>query len=103
MSLTSTLAPRAASNSACARPRLGFPPAPVTIAVRPSNLNSVCEFMLPVVRFQDVTDNLVLVTQRELVIVEMELPDLTGLQRALDALERTQILQHHIAVFDHRV
>src|SRR3972149_2937095 len=39
MSLTTTLAPRAASSRACARPILGFPPAPVITAVRPSKRN----------------------------------------------------------------
>ena len=39
MSFTTTLAPRSASSSACARPRLGLPPAPVTTAVRPSKRN----------------------------------------------------------------
>src|SRR5258708_24407884 len=41
-SLTTTLAPRAASPSACARPRPL--PAPVTIATRPSNLIVICIF-----------------------------------------------------------
>jgi hypothetical protein len=42
-SLTTTLAPRAASPSACARPRPL--PAPVTIATRPSNLIVMREFL----------------------------------------------------------
>src|SRR4026209_957882 len=40
MSLTTSLAPRSASSSACARPRLGLPPAPVTTAVRPPKRSS---------------------------------------------------------------
>jgi hypothetical protein len=38
---TTTLAPRAASNSAWARPMLGLPPAPVITATRPSKRSSL--------------------------------------------------------------